>query len=1848
MERIAIVNRGEAASRCLRAIKELRAEEGSPLTAIALYTEPDRGAPFVRQADVAISLGPALRASHGAAPRPVYLDRPRVLAALRATRADGVWPGWGFVAEDARFAELLEQRGITFVGPRSETLRALADKVAAKRLAEAAGVPVVAWSGGAVDAADLDAATERIGFPAVLKALAGGGGRGIRVVRRREDLRGAFASSSAEAAHAFGDERVFLEAFVERPRHVEVQIAGDRHGHCLALGLRDCSVQRRHQKILEEAPPPNLDARVAAALRDAALRLMTSVGYAGLGTVEFLLDASGRDFFFLEINPRLQVEHGLTEALTGLDLVKLQIRLARGEPLPRRAPAPRGHAVEARVCAEDPGADFMPAPGRVVLLDVPSGTGLRTDSGIALGNHIPAEFDTLIAKVIAHAPTRTAALARLQSALAEFRLVLSGGATNTGFLLQLLAHPELRAGAVDIQWLDRTLPALPPAAFGAQALLVAAILTYLDERATARLNFFAEAATGMPRSIPRSTGQSADLTYRGQTYRLLVLAIGDWGYRVRLDDRECVVTLLEQEAHACQLVIGDRRWGVAYGPCESGLRVQVDGHPHVIGRDTGGQVRAGAPSVVIAIDVDPGQRVEAGQRLGLLETMKIEIAFSAPTAGTVKAIHVRRNERVAAGAVLMVVQPAAAPARAAGERVALPAFDDPLQLLFGADGKPDLAGIARRDVPVRERALRALTASLRRVLLGYDVGRSQEARLLPLLRDALPAGLGHEFLIELAEIRQVLLLFADTEVLFSRQPESAPGGAVGPSNDTWLRLFLRRIAARGAGIPAPFLDLLQRALRHYGIDGLGSADALERALLRLYAAQAMREPRHRLVTTVLRHLTRIAAAGVDLSDEQDLADALGTCMALRGQVPEALADAAADARYAIFEAPQVRRRTESAAAVVEGALRALGDGAGGAFDLDTMAAIADSPAHLFARVGAWHSEGNRARRDLALQASVLREYAPLRPRRCASAAAGRLRLARIEFAERGVVLACSAAPDDLSAAWDALSGAAAAEAGGAIAEVLLPLAEGATANALRSWTAPLLAAPAGPLRRVSFSALQPDGRRLHASFERDPSGGPWRERGDLMGLHPETARRIDLSRLADFALERLPGAEGIYAFFGRSRSIRDDERIFLLAEVRAAVPGEAGTLHEPAFVQTFLDAVRVLRAIRAERDQYRRLHWNRITVFVRPALSLLPDTVDRLAGELAPATRHLGLEKIVVRFELRENGPQRRIAAAELVVDPNTSGKPALSWRRPHRDPLRPASDYERRIAQARRRGLIYPYEALRLFTGGEDGREGARFEEFDLAPAAAPPVAVSVGGRPPGENRAGIVFGVITTGTAKHPEGMARVIVLGDPTRDMGALARPECERIVAALDLAAARCLPVEWVSVSAGARIAMDSGTENLDATARVVRRIVTFTQAGGEINVVVAGVNVGAQSYFDALATMLMHTRGILVMTPGAAMVLTGRLALEASGGVAAEDEVAIGGFERTMGPNGQAQYYARDLEEAYDILLRHYHYTYVAPGETRPRRHATTDAADRSIDDDAYPGESGEGFRSVGEIFDDATNPGRKKPFAMRPVMRALIDRDGGHLERWSHMAAAETAIVWDAHLGGHPICLIGMESRNLPRLGYRPSDGPDRWTGGTLFPLSSKKVARALNAASGNRAAVVLANLSGFDGSPESMRDLQLEYGAEIARAVVNFDGPILFAVVSRYHGGAYVVFSRALNDRLVALALHGSYASVIGGGPAAMVVFEREVQARTDADPRLRAMRERLRRHGDGGDAAGSRLALDRLAADVALEKQAEVAREFDAVHTVERARAVGSLDALLAPEQLRAELIRRLDAGG
>jgi acetyl-CoA carboxylase carboxyltransferase component len=379
-----------------------------------------------------------------------------------------------------------------------------------------------------------------------------------------------------------------------------------------------------------------------------------------------------------------------------------------------------------------------------------------------------------------------------------------------------------------------------------------------------------------------------------------------------------------------------------------------------------------------------------------------------------------------------------------------------------------------------------------------------------------------------------------------------------------------------------------------------------------------------------------------------------------------------------------------------------------------------------------------------------------------------------------------------------------------------------------------------------------------------------------------------------------------------------------------------------------------------------------------------------------------------------------------------------------------------------------------------------------------------------------------------------------------------------------------------------------------------------------------------------------------------MVLTGKQSLDYSGGVSAEDNYGIGGYERIMGPNGQAQYFAPDLSSACQILMRHYDHTYVIPGERFPRRAQTSDPVTRDIRDFPYfstrPEDSDLTF--IGDLFSDEKNAGRKRAFDIRTVMTSLIDADHQPLERWSGMRDAETVVVWDAHIGGYPVALLGIESRPIPRHGFIPGDGPEQWTAGTLFPMSARKAARAINSASGNRPLVVIANLSGFDGSPESLRNLELEYGAEIGRAVTNFKGPIVFCVVSRYHGGSFVVFSKALNENLEVAAVEGSYASVIGGVPAAAVVFAREVDARMKADPRIKDLQGQLAQ-AQGTQKAALQIRLNEVTAMVHSEKVGEVASEFDQTHNVQRAQRVGSIDYVIPPATLRPYLIEALERG-
>jgi len=443
-KRILIANRGEIALRIERACRELS------IATVAIYSEADRAALHVLEADEAFLLGPAPATES-------YLRGDLILDIARRSGADAIHPGYGFLSENADFAEACEGAGIKFIGPTSSSMRALGSKTKARQAADAAGMPRTPGSTQALASlAEAYSVADEIHYPVMLKAAAGGGGKGMRAVSRREELKPAFEAAQSEALRSFGSDEVYLEKLIERPRHIEIQMLADEHGNCIYLGERECSVQRRHQKVIEEAPSPVVGPDLRRRMGEAAVRLAQSQGYTNAGTVEFLVDDE-RNFYFLEMNTRLQVEHPVTELVTGLDLVHLQIRIAQGEPLPvsQQDVELRGHAIECRVYAEDPDNGFFPSPGRITRLLQPGGPGIREDSGIYEGWVVPMDYDPMLSKLIAYAPTRELAIARLLRALDEY--VIGGIRTNLGFFRRILSDEGFRSGRIDTGYLDRLL-----------------------------------------------------------------------------------------------------------------------------------------------------------------------------------------------------------------------------------------------------------------------------------------------------------------------------------------------------------------------------------------------------------------------------------------------------------------------------------------------------------------------------------------------------------------------------------------------------------------------------------------------------------------------------------------------------------------------------------------------------------------------------------------------------------------------------------------------------------------------------------------------------------------------------------------------------------------------------------------------------------------------------------------------------------------------------------------------------------------------------------------------------------------------------------------------------------------------------------------------------------------------------------------------------------------------------------------------------------------------------------------------------------------------------------------------
>ncbi|MEV8517928.1 carboxyl transferase domain-containing protein [Dactylosporangium sp. NPDC051484] len=1813
--RIAIVNRGEAAMRLIHAVRELNAVPGAPpIETIALYTEAERTATFVREADDSYCLGPA-------SARP-YLDHGVLERALVETRADAAWVGWGFVAEDPVFAERCDKIGVTFIGPSADAMRKLGDKIGAKLIAEEVGVPVAPWSRGAVEslAAATRAAAE-IGYPLMLKATAGGGGRGIRVVRSDEELADAYERTSLEAKRAFGSGIVFLERLVTGARHVEVQVIADGQGTAWALGVRDCSVQRRNQKVIEESASPVLAPEQARELKAAAERLALAVDYRGAGTVEFLYHPGERLFAFLEVNTRLQVEHPITEATTDFDLVKAQLHVAAGGRLGDLIPAEAGHAVEARLNAEDPDRDFAPAPGRIVRLVLPSGPGIRVDTGVSEGDLIPADFDSMIAKIIAYGRTRDEALGRLRRAVAETTVIIEGGATNKSFLLDLLDQPEVIDASADTGWIDRVREQgrLVTTKHSGVALAAAAIEAYEDEALVERQRLLSTAHGGRPQ-VQHESGRPIDLKLRGAGYRVTVAQTGPHRFRVGVGEASTVDAELERfDEHTGRILVNGRRHRLVTDTHGTVHLVEVDGITHRVGRDEGGVLRSPAPALVVATPLSAGDEVEAGAPVLVLESMKMETVLRAPFKARLRECLVSVGSQVETGAPLLRLEPlvdddAAGPGPAATATEAVE-----LEL------PPEPTGLS-----AEARVARGI-ADLRSLLLGYDLDPSDERRALSNYLAA-RAELGRRPIEQEVELLRV---FADLAELSRNRPAGEEGRADNRvhSPREYFHAYLQSLDVERAGLPDTFRSRLARVLAHYGIDDFERTPALEDAVFRIFLAQQRTSADVSVIVTFLQQWLTEPLPDDGLRELVGQAlEHLISATQLRFPV---VSDLARSIVFRWAAQPMLRRKRAEVYAGVRGHLRHLDAHPAAPDRAERIAHMVASPEPLVRLLG---QRIGAPRADNGPMLEVLsRRYYGNRgalDARCVEVAGRSFFCAEYDRdGERFRVVAAATDFADLPATLQQVAGLVGADS---VADVYLTWAGQPDPDTMAATLREILdrAGLLDVLQRVTMSVAGRTGSAMHHHFTFRPGLGEDRV---IRGLHPLIAERLQLPRLRHFDLTRLPSAdEEVFVFHCVAPDNPADERLAAMAQVRDLTPlrdSDGRIIALPALEGALDACLDAIRKVQAGRPAKKRFDTNRITLYVWPPTELTIAELNLVVQRVVPSTAGAGLEEVLFLYRRRDEATGE---VTDMAVQISYDAGIQVSVTEPTAEPVQPLDDYRQKVLSARRRGTTYPYELTEMLTG-----PNGTFVEHDLNDVGA---LVPVD-RPRGHNKAGLVAGVVSTPTERYPEGVIRVVLLGDPTKSLGALAEAECARVIAALDLAERMRVPLDWFALSAGARISMSSGTENMDWVAAALKRIVEFTQVGGEINIVVAGITVGAQPYWNAEATMLMHTKGILVMTPDSAMVLTGKQSLDFSGGVSAEDNFGIGGYDRVMGPNGQAQYWAPDLRGARNVLMAHYDHTYIAPGEPRPRRADTSDPLDRDIS--GYPHAVPDSdFTTVGEIFSRERNPDRKKAFDIRTLMRALADQDHAVLERWAGMADAETAVVQDVHLGGIPVCLLGIESRSVPRRGFPPTDGPDTYTAGTLFPRSSKKAARAINAASGNRPLVVLANLSGFDGSPESMRLLQLEYGAEIGRAIVNFEGPIVFCVISRYHGGAFVVFSKALNPNMTVLAVEGSFASVIGGAPAAAVVFSGDVDARTAKDPRVAGLAARVAA-ATGGERAALVTQLTEARATVRAEKLGEVAAEFDGVHSIQRAVEVGSVDAIIRPEELRPQIIAAVERG-
>ncbi len=1942
IRRIFVPNRGEPVMRLITAARTLGAERGEKVEVVVMYLEQDKNAPWVKEADIAIPIPPKRqklvpvldddgnpvmvedKETKELKPKMKrlipYLDLELILQVIKETDADSVWPGWGFMSEKEELSAGVTDLGKTFIGPSQEAMRAVGDKIGFKRLADPENRT---WSGGAVATVEeAQAVCARLGYPCVIKATAGGGGRGIKFVNNDAEVVEKFPVAQREAGRAFGDATLFVERAVLGARHIEIQMIADQYGHVVAVGARDCSVQRNNQKLVEEAPPPGISERQLKKMYRLAEKIVREAGYVGVGTVEGLFKDG--EFQPMELNARLQVEHTVTEVVTGTDLVQEMICVAEGHPLSfLETPAVHGHAIEVRVNFEDPDKDFAPTAGRLHVFRPPTGPGIRFDSGVREGDEIGSDFDPMGAKLIAWGRTRSESIARTRGAIGDFDV--DGVATSVGLAGEVVAHPDFVQGGISTQWFPaymRKRKAWEVKPYNLEGLMIAAVLAYRGEAESYQAAVLGDLKKGLLPSLPPRPENNFLLSLYEREYSLSVRQVRLGNYVVSVGGRDFEVQVEERGRSEYRMVVDGRPLKVIGSEQEGtfGLTLE-EGVAIAVKRPPVGAIKSPSNGSIPKILVKLGQKVAVGDDIVLFEQMKGETPLKAEVAGEVEEIFIREGDAVEKGKLLVRIntdlgekKPPEAPALV---------FRPRHQGIFF-----DLTRIRREvDQRVVQAALHAIAPScqqhysdgiqlLEQALLGFDsLGLFTQmvnqlgvtvGELSPFLDRMLQVfsmgeGLSGDQFSETAA--SLLESFIDVELLFQKglRP-SLREKSVADLLDQFLKT--RQSPSK------EFEELLLRALRHYGVTSLQSSVALDRALLRIVIAREERDLRQRLIIKFLDWL-----AEVGKKREGTLNGRLMSVLE-RYELPDRevypVIHAAQGVLFTLQQGKISRNnRAEANRRVDDLITQALSEPEGSESRREAIRSIAALPAVTANPLLTHFGGADQPRAELAASALLVRFYGSPHPRRRhqivdhklvsdvqGPVSVGRFRDGKSKVLRGTVRIIGGAQPlsgkditnlvrrglnhlEGLTQTRGRTASDSAEPIMDCTLEVALPALDGSFDKSEPNNLAGLIAAlpdvigyvsPSLSIKRIIFAVMGVSGGEevAYLIFERS-NETPSRFVEDPLRrfLHPYRAEEIELWRLArHWDVAKIDTAWAWNHLFiatekgddpgkpGDGKKKDPDRRLFaysVVPHLSSPARDSQGNLFFSEIDVAMGQAIHAIYDALQNDERAKGAASHRINLIIRPEMTASVQDLQGAVNRLYPRIRGRAIGETSIRLHRwrpSEDQPYRDVVIrARRVGD---SGQVQLEVIEPAPPPsgyITPMTAHQRRVLRNHRSGYLDPYEYRDMLVAAGPYGE-ATFQEFDISHEKV--VVDGLGrdniqyeldqrvDRPAGQNSAKVVFGLLRRPTKNHPEGIEVMQIINDPSIGLCPLEGPECARIMAAINYAERQGLEVDWLTTSSGAGISMTKGTENLDWTARVMRRIGEFVRRGGRINVIAQKTNIGAQSYWMANATMMLDSGGVLISTPDSFTALTGNEAQKISGSVPAEDNVGLAGAERITGPNGETQFLVGSIVEATELLWRRHDLLARPSGEVLASIRQSGDPKDRDITAFVYGEKPDKSPLTLADVFADKD---RKTAYPVEALMSAVHDQDGPVFERWSSWSrdGSDLVKVHETRIGGIPSMLIGVEARPMPREGEIPPGYPAQWSGSTLFPEGSKKMARAINAASGNMDLVILANLSGFDGSPESLAKCQLEWGTAIEEAVRTFQGKLVFVVVTRYHGGAYVVFSRVLNHRMTVAAVEGAFASVIGGAIAVKVVFKGEVKKEVS-----RLLREdaTVRMELSAARSEEERVEIEKR---VRAEVERKLRNKYDGFHTVERARDVGSVEVIVPAKGLRPWIIEELRSG-